>query len=322
MTNTTGVGPWHAASHSIHSRSHHHGWDNSFVPVIQVAPGETVTFDMIDASGGQLNPGSTVDVIRRWEFDRVNPVTGPVLIDGARPGDALKVTIIEAMPSRWGWTGNFPGFGLLSDQFPEPALYHWTCDMVPMKPAAFGRFARVPLKPFPGTIGLAPVASGHHSVMPPRRVGGNLDMRDISVGAELLLPVEVDGAIFSMGDGHAAQGDGEVCGSAIETPMTATVKFEIVRARNLRSPHVTIREPVSRHLDGRGYDISTGIGPDLMAATRDAVSAMIDLLAAREGMTPMEAYLLCSVCADLRINEIVDRPNWVVGCYMPRIVFE
>lgn len=322
MQKPSSATPLRAAIHTIHSRNHHHGWDNSIVPVIQVASGDVVTLDMIDASGGQLGPDSTFDVIQRWEFDRVNPVTGPVLVDSARPGDALKITIMEATPSRWGWTGNFPGFGLLSDQFPEPALYHWSCDTVSLTPAAFGRFARVPLKPFPGTIGLAPAAAGHHSIMPPRRVGGNLDMRDISVGAELLLPVEVDGAIFSIGDGHAAQGDGEVCGSAIETPMTATVKLEIVKGLNLRNPQVTVRQPVSRHLDEHGYDITTGIGPDLMAATRDAVSAMIDLLAAREHMTPMEAYMLCSVCADLRISEIVDRPNWVVGCYMPRVVFE
>jgi acetamidase/formamidase len=313
MKEKSGAGVSRAINHSIHSRHHHHGWDNSFAPVLRVAPGETVTFDMIDASGGQLGPDSGVDVIRRWEFDRVNPVTGPVLVDGAQPGDALKITIIEAAPSRWGWTGNFPGFGLLSDQFPDPALYHWTCDTASLAPAAFGKFARVPLKPFPGTIGVAPAAPGHHSIMPPRRVGGNLDMRDISVGAELLLPVEVEGAMFSIGDGHAAQGDGEVCGSAIETPMSATVKLEVLKAAHLSSPRVIVRDPVSRHLDGRGYDITVGIG---------AVSDMIDLLAAREGMTPTEAYMLCSVCADLRINEIVDRPNWIVGCYMPRIVFE
>lgn len=165
--------PASATARSTHTIINH-GWDNAFAPALTIAPGETVSFDMIDASGGQLNPKSTIEVIHRWEFGKVNPVTGPVFVDDAAPGDPLKVTIIDASPSRWGWTGNFPGFGLLSDQFPEPALHHWSVDSTTLAPAAFGRFARIPLKPFAGTIGVAPAEPGHHGVLPPRRVGGNL----------------------------------------------------------------------------------------------------------------------------------------------------
>ena len=307
---------------SIHSLHHHHGWDNSIIPALTIAPGETVSFDMIDASGGQLSAKSTIEAIENWDFKKVNPVTGPVFVDGASPGDALTVTIIDASPSPWGWTGNFPGFGLLSDQFPEPALYHWTCDPTTLAPAAFSRFARVPLKPFAGTIGVALAEPGHHSVVPPRRVGGNLDMRDLAAGAELFLPIEVPGALFSIGDGHAAQGDGEVCGSAIETPMKASVRIDLIKGANLRWPRATVTSQVTRHLDGMGYDVTVGIAPDLMQAARVAVSEMIELLTARQGMTAVEAYMLCSVCLDLRISEIVDQPNWVVAAYMPRIVFE
>jgi acetamidase/formamidase len=308
--------------HTLHARHHHHGWDNALAPAIRIAPGDTVTFETVDASGGQLGPAATLDDLKRLDFSLVNPVTGPVHVDGAEPGDALKVVVEQFAPSGWGWTANIPGFGLLADQFREPALRLWSYDAAGMAPAAFGRFARVPLKPFAGTIGLAPAEAGQHSVIPPRRVGGNMDLRDIAAGAELYLPVEVAGALFSVGDTHAAQGDGEVCGTAIESPMQVTLRFELVKRAGLRFPRLTLPGPVTRHLDAKGYEVTTGIGPDLMQGARDAVSGMIDLLTARHGMEAVEAYMLCSVCADLRISEIVDMPNWLVSLYLPRIVFD
>ena len=148
-----------------------------------------------------------------------------------------------------------------------------------------------------------------------------MDVRDVAVGTEIYLPVEVAGALFSVGDTHAAQGDGEVCGTAIESPMAVALKFELVKTANLAFPRFTTPGPVSRHFDEKGYEVTTGIGEDLMAAARAAVSAMIDLLSARQGMRAVDAYMLCSVCGDLRISEIVDQPNWVVSFYFPRIVF-
>jgi acetamidase/formamidase len=186
----------------------------------------------------------------------------------------------------------------------------------------YGPGGKVPLKPFTGTIGVAPAEPGLHSIVPPRQVGGNMDVRDLSAGTVLYLPVEVAGALFSVGDTHAAQGDGEVCGTAIESPMTVVLTFDLVKDAGLRTPRFTTAGPVARHLDGKGYEVATGIGPDLFQAARDALSGMIDLLSARHGMSPVEAYMLCSVCADLRICEIVDQPNWVVGLYFPRIVLE
>jgi len=188
-------------------------------------------------------------------------------------------------------------------------------------PALYGRWARVPLKPFTGTIGLAPAETGLHSVIPPRRVGGNLDVRDLATGSVLWLPIEVAGGLLSVGDTHAAQGDGEVCGTAIESAMTVTLTFELEKDANLEFPRFQTPGPVTRHNDGSGYDVTTGIGPDLMIGARDAVSGMIDLLAAREKMSAVEAYMLCSVAGDLRISCIVDAPNWVVSFYMPRSVF-
>jgi acetamidase/formamidase len=308
--------------HTIHSAQHHFGWDNSLPPALTIAPGSTVKFECVDAGGGQITPQSTVASVTALDFSRVNPVTGPVYVDGAEPGDALKVTVEAFEPSGFGWTALIPGFGLLADQFPDPALTLWKYDASSMAPALFGQNGRVPLKPFAGTIGLAPAEPGPHSVVPPRRVGGNLDIRDLNAGAVLYLPVEAPGALFSVGDTHAAQGDAEVCGTAIESQMNVVLKFELEKGANLRMPRFTTAGPVTRHLDERGYEVTTGIGPDLMACVRIAVSEMIDLLGKLHGLPAPDAYMLCSVCADLRISEIVDAPNWVASYYFPRVVLE
>ncbi len=310
-----------ACTHTIHRANHHFGWNRAFDPALVARPGETIHFECLDSSGGQLGPGSTLETLSALDFGKINPVTGPVYVEGAMPGDALKVTIRRFEPSGSGWTANIPGFGLLSDQFKDPALHMWTYDAATMVPALYGPGGRVPLKPFAGTIGVAPAEPGLHSIVPPRRVGGNLDIRDLTAGVTLYLPVEVEGALFSIGDTHAAQGDGEVCGTAIESQMNVEATIELVKDARLKSPRFTTTEPVTRHLDGAGYEVTTGIGPDLMTGAREAVSRMIDLLGDEHGMSAVDAYLLCSVCGDLRISEIVDAPNWVVSFYFPRIVF-
>ncbi len=157
--------------HTIHRQHHHFGWDNSNSPVLTVAPGDSVEFETVDASGGQLDPESSVADVAALDFAKVNPVTGPVFIDGAEPGDALKVTIESFLPSGWGWTAIIPGFGLLADQFTEPALHIWTYDAQALAPAAHGPGGRVPLKPFCGTFGLAPGVIGFLIFVPARRVG-------------------------------------------------------------------------------------------------------------------------------------------------------
>jgi acetamidase/formamidase len=323
-----GASGWHPAmpahrhaAHTIHGDHSHIGWDNALPPVLTVAPGTTIAFECQDASGGQLTAASTLADLANLDFGRINPVTGPVHIDGAEPGDAVKITLEAFTPSGFGWTANIPGFGLLADQFPDPALHLWSYDKVGLAPAAFSSIARVPLKPFAGTIGLALAEPGVHSVVPPRRVGGNLDIRDLAAGVTLYLPVEVAGGLFSIGDTHAAQGDGEICGTAIESPMSATVTLDLVKGANLAAPRFTTPGPVTRHLDAAGYEVTTGVGPDLIVGAREAVARMVDLLCATHGMAPVDAYMLCSVCGDLRISEIVDLPNWIVSFYFPRVVF-
>ncbi|MGD1877797.1 MAG: acetamidase/formamidase family protein [Kiloniellaceae bacterium] len=311
-----------AHDHTIHGAHHHLGWDRSIPPVLTVAPGTTIEFECLDASGGQLTRDSTLADVSKLDFGKVNPVTGPVFLEGAEPGDAVKVTLHEFKPSGFGWTANIPGFGLLADQFTDPALHIWKYDAAGLTPALFGPGGKVPLKPFAGTIGLAPAEPGLHSVVPPRRVGGNMDIRDLAAGTELYLPVEVAGALFSIGDTHAAQGDGEVCGTAIESPMNVVLTLDLVKGANLQMPRFTTPGPVTRHLDAKGYEVTTGIGSDLFEGAQAAVAQMVDLLAARHGMVPVDAYMLCSACGDLRISEIVDQPNWIVSFYFPRIVLD
>jgi acetamidase/formamidase len=309
-------------AHTIHRAHKHFGWDNSIRSVRTVAPGTTLLFECSDAADGHFKEGSTAADVGTLDFGAINPVTGPIHVDGAEPGDALKVTFGDFLPSGLGWTANIPGFGLLADQFPEPALHMWSYDPHAMTPALYGPGGRAPLKPFTGTIGLALAEPGAHSVVPPRRVGGNMDVRDLAKGTVLYLPVEVAGALFSVGDTHAAQGDGEVCGTAIESRMDVTLTLDLVKGVDLKFPRFETPGPVTRHNDAAGYDATTGIGPDLMTGAREAVAQMVDLIAAREKMSAVDAYMLCSVAGDLRISSIVDVPNWVVSFYMPRMVFQ
>lgn len=301
---------------TIHAARHHFGWDNGNAPVLTVAAGDEVEFEIADASGGQLSPASTPEDVARLDFARVNPVTGPVFVEGARPGDALVIDVLDVSPSGWGWTAIVPGFGLLAEDFPNPALHisRYGSGGVEWTPGI-----RLPFNPFPGTIGVAPAEPGLHSVVPPREVGGNMDIRDLTPGARLWLPVAVDGALFSVGDTHAVQGDGEVCGTAVESPMTLRLRFDVAKEAQLRRPQFA---PGRRNEPpDQGRHATTGIGPDLMQAAKDAVRDMIDYLGRTYGLAAAAAYMLCSVAADLRISEVVDAPNWVVSAYLPEGIF-
>lgn len=309
-------------SHTIHKNNRHHAWNHSLKPALIVDPGDVVTFEVPEATGGQFTPRSKAGAFWTLDFSRVNPLTGPVWVDGAAPGDAIKITLLAFELTNWGWTAILPGFGLLADVFPDPALHIWRFAPKIGALAEFKPGGRVPIRPFPGTIGLAPGAKGAHDVMVPRRVGGNMDTRDITEGTILHLPVEVAGGLLSIGDGHAAQGDGEVCGTALESPFKLTLKLELKKGAAPQFPWFSTPGPVSRHIDEKGYDVTTGVGSNLMASARAAVLAMIDLISNRHQITGPQAYMLCSVCADLRITEIVNSPNRVVACYFPRSVFD
>jgi len=308
--------------YSLHSNQHHFGWDHSIPPEVSVDSGSVLEIKTLDSSAGQLTATSTVKDLNALDFARVNPVTGPIYINGAEPGDAIKITFESFVASGWGWTGNIPGFGLLADDFKDPALHIWKYDAANPTSASFAKGGSVALNPFVGTVGLALAEAGSHSVVPPRNVGGNLDIKDMRAGTELLLPVEVEGGLLSIGDTHAAQGDGEVCGTAIESQMDVIVKVDLIKGANIASPQFATTGPVKNKSDQSGHWVTTGVGPDLFAGAQSALRQMIELLVKdNKNLDPVDAYMLCSVAGDLRISEIVDMPNWVASFYFPKSVF-
>jgi len=308
---------WPAPTVHIGREQYHLAWDRAIEPISTVPSGTVVEFEMLDASCGQITPESTADDLRGLDFGRVNSAHGPVAVEGAKPGDSLEIELLEFQPAGWGWTASIPGFGLLADDFPDPAL---RITQLGDGSAEFLPGIRVPLAPFCGELGVAPAAAGPHSTIPPAEFGGNMDTRHLTAGATLYLPVFVPGARFSMGDGHAAQGDGEVCGTAIETPMRAAVRLSVRKDLHVTAPEFIT--PGLRSVAGAAASHATdGVGPDLMGATRDAVRRMIDYLGRDHGLSPIDAYLLCSVAVDLRISEVVDAPNWIVTAYCPLSIF-
>jgi acetamidase/formamidase len=189
--------------------------------------------------------------------------------------------------------------------------------------AIFTEDIRVPIQPFCGVLGVAPAEPGLHSVIPPRRVGGNLDTRQLGPGTTLYLPIEVDGALFGVGDTHAAQGDGEVCGTAIEGSMTVSLRLSVRRDLDIDTPEFDVTTPLERpSAAAAGYHVTTGVAPDLMSSTRQSIERMISHLTRRYGLSPEQAYALCSVAVDLRISEVVDVPNWVVSAFLPKDLFK
>ena len=305
----------------IHRNQWHLAWDHSIPPIATVQSGETINFDLLDASCGQIVESSTVEAIHTLDFSQVDQVNGPIYVEGAEPGDTLEVEFLDYQPAGWGWTAVIPGFGLLADEFPEPALKIWRLEGGAEGVAEFAPGIRVPLAPFCGEIGLAPAADGPHSTIPPYRHGGNMDTKHLTKGTRLFLPVEVPGALYSMGDGHAAQGDGEVCGTAIETPMRATVRLTVRKDMQVQEPQFLTAGPLAQRTNTAPYYATDGIGPDLMEAVRNAVRHMIGHLQRTYQLSRAEAYMLCSVAVDLKLCEVVDAPNWVVSAFLPQSIF-
>jgi acetamidase/formamidase len=295
----------------------HLAWDGAVEPALRVGSGDEVEFDALDASCGQITATSTTADLATLDFSRVDQVCGPVHVDGAKPGDTLQVELLDFIPGDWGWTASIPGFGLLADEFPDGAL------RITRLTGGVGEFLpgiRIPLAPFCGELGLAPRGEPR-STIPPTELGGNMDTRHLTAGSVLWLPVAVPGALFSLGDGHAAQGDGEVCGTAIETPMRARVRLSVRRDVRVRAPEFRTAGPLGLSTNTAGWYAADGVGPDLMIAARDAVRRMIDRLGAEHRLAGLDAYLLMSVAGDLRISEIVDQPNWIVTAYCPSSIF-
>jgi acetamidase/formamidase len=306
--------------HAVGREAFNYVWDNSIEPALEVDSGELVEFTVRDASDEQIRADSTAEDVAKLDFEHVNPVSGPVYVKDARPGDVLAIEILEFRPRDWGWTALIPGFGLLADEFPEPWIRISRVEAERRK-VVFVEGIELPYEPFPGTIGVAPAEPGPHSIVPPSRWGGNMDTKHLRVGTTLYLPVGVEGALFSVGDTHSAQGDGEVCGTAIETAMEVSLRLSVRRDFHIEAPQYRVPPSAIAGAEGTGYHVSTGVAPDLMEATRQAVRATIEHLGDSQGLPREEAYALCSVAVDLRIHEVVDAPNWVVGAFLPDDIF-
>lgn len=305
---------------SVHVRrdQFHLAWDRSIEPILTIGSGEVVEIDALDASCGQITETSTPADLDTLDFSRVDQVNGPIAVDGAEPGDTLEIELLDFQPGSWGWTASIPGFGLLAGSFTEPAL---RITQLGESVAEFLPGVRIPLAPFCGEVGVAPRDEGAHSTIPPAEFGGNMDTRHLTAGTRLFLPVFAQGARFSLGDGHAAQGDGEVCGTAIETAMRALVRLTVRKDVHVHAPEFLTPGPLAAGTNIGPFYATDGVGPDLMSAARDAVRRMIDYLGREHELTDVDAYMLCSVAVDLKISEIVDAPNWIVTAYCPLSIF-
>lgn len=285
----------------------HNVWDNTLQPAAKIGSGDRIEVDLLDASGGQLNGSSTASDIAAIDHSRVNPVTGPIWIAGARAGDALAVRVLELDVDTWGWCGFHSRLGLLAGDFKDPELVH-ICTVDGLVTLPFGPVIRS--IPMIGTLGVALPAPGGHSLLPPSRYGGNLDIRHLTAGATIYLPVGVDGGLLSLGDAHATMGDGEVCGTGVETSARALLEVTLVPGAAPKSP-VLETAPLSNRT-GPAL-ITTGIGPDLAIAAGDATRAMIDEISRRTGISPAHAYILVSIAGDLVVSQIVNKPQWTVS---------
>ncbi len=291
--------------------SFHYLWSKSHRHVLEIEPGDRVTFQVREVTSSQLAQNSTSSDIAKLDSSKFYPLTGPVRVRGAAVGDALAIDVLRVATADWGWSAIIPGMGAL-EEFTEP--YLWTWRLSKKNWVNFKNGLRVRYRPFCGVMGVAPASDGFTEVMPPGNHGGNIDTRHLTAGSRLLLPVWVKGGLFSVGDIHAAQGDGEVCVTAIECAGEVTVRFNLIKGAQLDAPHYF----TAQEKNAERHYATTGISPDLMDACKQAIRRMINSLTKNAKLSREEAYIFCSVAGDLRVHEIVDKPNWVVGLMMPQ----
>jgi len=288
----------------------HNRFSATIEPVLRVPSGAVIEVFTKEATDGQLTPESTAEDIVSVAFDPIHPLTGPVFVDGAEPGDVLAVRLHEIEIGEWGWTAIFPGFGFLADEFTEPYLKTWRFAGGDTVARLSDRIA-IPLHPFAGVMGVAPPTDSMLSTIPPRANGGNMDNRHLTAGTTVYFPVFVEGALFSIGDTHAAQGDGEVSGTAIEAPMRIVYQVNVIKGgRSLPEPQYETDE----------YYAVTAFAPTIDEAARKATRYMIDYLTAEHGLSRADAYVLASLAGDLKISEVVDVPHVLVSMHMPKSV--
>ncbi len=300
--------------HTLAAEPTHSVWNRDLSPRLVIAPGDTVAIECQDASGGQVQPSSTVEDFLAIDRTRIHALSGPIAVEGACAGDVLEIRVLEVAHRGWAWTSVISGLGLLDQRFTEPYLFHWRLDADLTRSLAP---AVVPLDPFCGVMGVAPAEEGDFRTRPPGPFGGNLDVKQLSAGATLYLPVMQEGALFSCGDAHAAQGDGEVCINGMECPADVQLQFFLHKHQPLAGPMIesTLRPTA---IDPAWIVVASA--EDALEAARAATSRMIDLLVAQWGFSEIHAYLLCSVAMDLRLSQVVNRPMVTVSAAIAKSI--
>lgn len=307
-----------AREHVIDATRIHHEWDASLEPTLQIESGDTVVFDIKMAGHGQVENGWPYERTA-FDFDTLYNMLGPIHVEGAEPGDTLEAEVLSLEPGAWGWCVVLADLGLLPEDFPESFIRYFdltqgdTTELVPG--------VRIPVEPFLGTMGVLPDDVERATPFPPHKGGGNVDTRHLKTGSSFLMPVFREGALFSCGDPHAAQGDGEVCVAAIETDMRATLRLT-AHKKTISTPRFVVPGALTPRTDSGGYYGTMGIHADLMQGAKEAVRGMIELVVQDHGLAAEDAYVLCSLAGDLKIFEIVDAGVWNVGFTLPRSVFQ
>ena len=349
----------------------HNRWHPAIRPIATVALGELVSISTLDSTDAQVQRHHTHSDITNCDFNRVHPLTGPFYIEDAEPGDLLEVEVVDILPQPYGYTLQYPGFGYLRDDFDEPFVLHWDikdkyaiCPDLPK--------IRIPAITHMGVMGVAPssellrditarerelfdqggnvrlpdpreavpndpvIATEGIRTISPHECGGNLDIKHLTKGAKLRIPVYVEGALFSTGDAHYCQGDGEVCGTPIETGATLVARFGLLkgeaRRRNIRDVQFMRDDYFAppEFAAPRRLFATTGLShnaggesqaEDLNIATRNALRNMVQYLADEHGLTRQQAYAVCSICVDLKISQVVDAPNFLVSAILPLDIF-
>ncbi len=289
----------------------HNKFSKTIPPVLRVPSGAVIEAETEEAADKQLTLDSKVDDLKTLDFNRIHPLTGPVYVEGAKPGDVLAVTLHKVEIGDWGWVCVLPGFGLLADEFKEAYLRTFKLGKE-TKAIRFSDKIEIPLKPFPGVMGVAPDTEEMLSTILPRANGGNMDDPHLTEGTTVYFPVFVEGALFSIGDCHSVQGAGEVCGTAVESPMRIVYEVNVIKGKRY------LKEP--QYETGDYYAV-TAFGVTLDEAAKKAVHYMVDYLEAEHGLDRTEAYVLCSLSGDLKIAEVVDAPHMLVSMHIPKKIF-
>jgi acetamidase/formamidase len=306
-------------THHLPDEQVHFTWDTGNELRLVIDSGDTVVVWTRDVSDNQIGPDSDTSVIAGLDWNRVYPLNGPIGIHGAEPGDTLAIEVLDIHTQGWGWTAVLPGLGLLPEDFPDAYLRIF--DLSHGDVAYLREDVVIPVEPFFGTMGVCPAGASAQPVMPPGIFGGNMDTRQLVRGSTLYLPVQVEQALFSCGDAHAAQGDGEVCVTGLEAPMFAALRFTLEKGRSIPAPQYRTSAPLTRRVDSAPFYGTTGVGGDLYAAAQDAVRAMVDHIATTYDLGREDAYLLCSLAVDLKISEIVDAGQYIVSALLPEAIF-